>query len=99
MKRIEAKYPNVKYIYRENVAPDQSNPFAEDMIAKQNANIVIGSAEFMVKNHASLEKKVYVVPKDIDDEIARLKLESMAVDCDTLTEEQAKYLASWDEGT
>jgi basic membrane protein A and related proteins len=47
MKRIEAKYPNVKYIYLENVAPDQSNPFAQDMIAKQNANIVIGSAEFM----------------------------------------------------
>jgi basic membrane protein A len=47
MKRIEAKYPNVKYIYLENVAPDQSNPFAEDWIAKQNANIVIGSAEFM----------------------------------------------------
>ena len=53
----------------------------------------------MVKNHASLEKKVYVVPKDIDDEIARLKLESMSVDFDTLTEEQAKYLASWDQGT
>ena len=47
MKRIEAKYPNVKYIYRENVAPDQSDPFAEDMIANQKANIVIGSAEFM----------------------------------------------------
>jgi basic membrane protein A len=47
MKRIEAKYPNVKYIYLENVAPDQTNPFAEDWIAKQNANIVIGSAEFM----------------------------------------------------
>jgi basic membrane protein A and related proteins len=47
MKRIEAKYPNVKYIYRENVAPDQSNPFAEDMIANDKANIVIGSAEFM----------------------------------------------------
>jgi basic membrane protein A and related proteins len=47
MKRIEAKYPNVKYIYLENVAPDQSNPFAQDMISKQNANIVIGSAEFM----------------------------------------------------
>jgi len=57
------------------------------------------SAEFMVKNHAGLEKKVYVVPKDIDDEIARLKLASMNVDCDTLTEEQAKYLASWDQGT
>ena len=53
----------------------------------------------MVKNHASLENKVYVVPKDIDDEIARLKLESMGVDCDTLTEEQVKYLASWDQGT
>jgi basic membrane protein A len=47
MKRIEAKYPNVKYIFRENVAPDQSNPFAEDMIANEKANIVIGSAEFM----------------------------------------------------
>jgi len=47
MKRIEAKYPYVKYIYLENVAPDQSNPFAEDWIAKQKANIVIGSAEFM----------------------------------------------------
>ena len=47
MKRIEAKYSNVKYIYLENVAPDQSNPFAEDWIAKQNANIIIGSAEFM----------------------------------------------------
>jgi basic membrane protein A len=47
MKRIEAKYPNVKYIYLENVAPDQTNPFAEDWIAKQNANIVIGSAEYM----------------------------------------------------
>ena len=40
-----------------------------------------------------------MVPKDIDDEIARLKLASMNVDCDTLTEEQAKYLASWDQGT
>jgi basic membrane lipoprotein Med (substrate-binding protein (PBP1-ABC) superfamily) len=47
MKRLEAKYPNVKYIYRENVAPDQSNPFAEDMIANEKANIVVGSAEFM----------------------------------------------------
>ncbi len=47
LKRIEAKYPNVKYIFRENVAPDQSDPFAEDMITNENANIVIGSAEFM----------------------------------------------------
>jgi basic membrane lipoprotein Med (substrate-binding protein (PBP1-ABC) superfamily) len=45
-KRIAAKYPNVQYIYRENVAPDQSVPFAEEMIA-QGANIVVGNAEFM----------------------------------------------------
>jgi adenosylhomocysteinase len=57
------------------------------------------SAEYVVQNAASLEKKVYVVPKEIDDEIARLKLATMGVDIDSLTEEQAKYLASWDEGT
>ena len=57
------------------------------------------SAEYVVQNAASLEKKVYVVPKDIDDEIARLKLATMGISIDSLTEEQAKYLASWDEGT
>jgi len=44
--RIAAKYPNVTYVYRENVAPDQTNPFAEELIAS-GANIVIGNAEFM----------------------------------------------------
>ena len=44
--RIAAKYPNVTYVYRENVAPDQSNPFAEELIAS-GANIVVGNAEFM----------------------------------------------------
>jgi adenosylhomocysteinase len=39
------------------------------------------------------------VPDDIDREIARLKLATMGIDVDQLTEEQAKYLASWDEGT
>ena len=39
------------------------------------------------------------MPPDIDKEIARLKLETMGVEIDRLTEEQAKYLASWDEGT
>ncbi len=57
------------------------------------------SAEWVVQNAASLERTVYVVPKEIDDEIARLKLATMGVDIDQLTEEQAKYLASWDEGT
>jgi adenosylhomocysteinase len=57
------------------------------------------SAEYAVKNAAELERKVYGVPDEIDREIARLKLATMGVDVDTLTEEQAKYLASWDEGT
>lgn len=57
------------------------------------------SAEYMVKNHAKLEKRVYSVPEEIDHEIARLKLLSMGVVIDTLTDEQVKYLNSWQEGT
>ena len=57
------------------------------------------SAEYAVQNAASLEAKVYVVPQEIDAEIARLKLETMGVAIDKLTEEQAHYLASWNEGT
>jgi adenosylhomocysteinase len=57
------------------------------------------SAEHAVKNADSLEPKVYVVPEEIDHEIARLKLETMGVAIDRLTEEQERYLASWDEGT
>ena len=53
----------------------------------------------MSQNAASLEKKVYAVPKEIDHEIARLKLATMGIEIDGLTDEQAKYLASWDEGT
>jgi adenosylhomocysteinase len=57
------------------------------------------SAEFAVRNAGTLDKKVYAVPEDIDKEIARLKLETMGIAIDTLTEEQARYLASWEEGT
>jgi adenosylhomocysteinase len=57
------------------------------------------SAEYVVQNAASLERKVYPVPEEIDTEIARLKLDTMGVAIDELSEEQAKYLASWDEGT
>jgi adenosylhomocysteinase len=57
------------------------------------------AAEYAVANAASLERKVYPVPDEIDREIARLKLATMGIDIDQLTEEQAKYLASWDEGT
>jgi adenosylhomocysteinase len=57
------------------------------------------AAEYMAKNAKTLEKKVYSVPLDIDNEIARLKLASMGVKIDVLTDEQLHYLNSWEEGT
>lgn len=57
------------------------------------------AAEYMVRNADKLQKKVYSVPEDIDKEIARLKLEAMNVKLDLLTENQVKYLNSWEEGT
>jgi adenosylhomocysteinase len=57
------------------------------------------AAEFMVKNAESLSRSVYGVPKEVDEEIARLKLAAMGIEFDTLTEEQVKYLKSWEEGT
>ncbi len=57
------------------------------------------SAEYLVKNHKSLEKKVYPVPVDLDKKVAKLKLESMGIKIDRLTPEQEEYLASWSEGT
>jgi adenosylhomocysteinase len=57
------------------------------------------SAEYMVKNHASLEKRVYAVPEDLDKQVARMKLEALGVKIDRLTPEQEHYLASWSEGT
>ena len=46
-----------------------------------------------------LKNQVYVVPEEIDREIARLKLEAMGITIDALTAEQKKYLASWEQGT
>jgi len=57
------------------------------------------SVEYLVKNHASLEKKVYMVPEELDRRVARLKLESMGIKIDRLTHEQEEYLAGWSEGT
>jgi adenosylhomocysteinase len=62
------------------------------------ANQALG-LEYAVQHAGELENKVYPVPAEIDKEIARLKLATMGIDIDVLTDEQAKYLASWDEGT
>jgi len=57
------------------------------------------SAEYILNHAKTLEKRVYSVPAHIDREIARLKLESMGIQIDTLTAEQEKYLSSWEMGT
>ena len=57
------------------------------------------SCEYLVKNHASLEKKVYAVPVELDKRVARLKLDAMGIKIDKLTPQQEEYLASWSEGT
>src|SRR5215468_3691716 len=57
------------------------------------------SAEYLVKSAKDLKPQVYVVPENLDKEIARLKLESMGHKLDKLTPEQELYLASWQEGT
>ena len=55
--------------------------------------------EYMVKNRGKLKPKVYPVPEEIDKQIARLKLNSMGIDIDSLTPEQKEYLTSWEQGT
>jgi adenosylhomocysteinase len=57
------------------------------------------AAEYMVKNHKDLKPQVYPVPEYLDQQIAKLKLESMGFQIDKLTLEQEHYLASWSEGT
>jgi adenosylhomocysteinase len=79
-----------------NLAAAEGHPAAVMDMSFANQAL---AAEHMVKNHDSLEKKVYPVPEEIDREIARLKLESRGVEIDELTDIQRKYLASWDQGT
>lgn len=62
------------------------------------ANQALGM-EFIVKNQGRLENKMYTLPRSVDEEIARIKLESMGIQIDTLTDEQQKYLNSWSQGT
>ncbi len=57
------------------------------------------AAELLAKQGATMTKSVHRLPAAVDQEIARLKLQSMGVAIDTLTSEQVQYLASWDAGT
>ncbi len=79
-----------------NLAAAEGHPAAVMDMSFANQAL---SVEHMARNHGSLEPKVYDVPEEIDREVARLKLHAMGVQIDTLTEEQVRYLASWEEGT
>ncbi len=79
-----------------NLAAAEGHPAAVMDMSFANQAL---AAEYVVANAGELERHVYDVPDEIDREIARLKLETMGVAIDTLTEEQERYLSSWDEGT
>jgi adenosylhomocysteinase len=79
-----------------NLAAAEGHPAA--VMDMSFANQAMAAA-YLAKNHKTLEKKVYPVPEEIDEEVARLKLAAMNISIDTLTPEQTKYMASWSEGT
>ncbi|MEK7285697.1 MAG: adenosylhomocysteinase [Nitrospirota bacterium] len=79
-----------------NLASAEGHPAAVMDMSFANQAL---SAEYIAKEAGKLENKVYVVPKEIDASIARLKLQSIGIEIDKLTREQVKYLASWDMGT
>lgn len=79
-----------------NLAAAEGHPAA--VMDMSFANQALG-AEWIAQNAQKLEKKVYEIPHEVDEEIARLKLHAMGVQIDYLTEEQQRYLSSWQEGT
>ena len=79
-----------------NLAAAEGHPSAVMDMSFANQAL---SAEYLVKSHQSLSNGVHVVPREIDAEVGRLKLETMGINIDTLTAEQTAYNESWEEGT
>jgi len=79
-----------------NLAAAEGHPAAVMDMSFANQAL---SVEWVVKNAKDLTPQVYGVPADIDAEVARLKLASMGIRIDQLTEEQVRYLTSWEQGT
>ncbi len=79
-----------------NLAAAEGHPAAVMDMSFANQAL---SVEYLARNHSDLDNCVYDVPPEIDAKVARLKLHAMGVEIDTLTEEQVRYLASWEEGT
>jgi adenosylhomocysteinase len=79
-----------------NLATAEGHPSAVMDMSFANQAL---AAEYLVNEAKNLDKKVYPVPQYLDDDIAKLKLESLGVDIDSLTAEQEEYLSSWQFGT
>jgi adenosylhomocysteinase len=79
-----------------NLASAEGHPSAVMDMSFANQAL---AAEFLIRNHGKLPNGVHALPKEVDREIAALKLKAMGVTIDTLTAEQTKYLSSWEEGT
>jgi adenosylhomocysteinase len=79
-----------------NLAAAEGHPAAVMDMSFANQAL---SLEYLARHHSELERLVYDVPPEIDAEVARLKLQAMGVAIDELTEEQERYLNSWEEGT
>ncbi|HEU4355355.1 MAG TPA: adenosylhomocysteinase [Actinomycetota bacterium] len=79
-----------------NLAAAEGHPAAVMDMSFANQAL---SVEWLVRHHAELGPQVYLVPQDIDQEVARLKLQAMGVAIDELTPEQKEYLRSWEQGT
>ncbi len=79
-----------------NLASAEGHPSA--VMDMSFANQALAS-EFLLQNKGKLENAVHALPKEVDREIASLKLDAMGIAIDQLTDVQARYLASWEEGT
>ncbi|MGC8569746.1 adenosylhomocysteinase [Caldivirga sp.] len=99
---VEYLLPNGKKVYLiaegrlVNLAAAEGHP--SEVMDMSFSNQAL-AAEYILKNKGKLMPRVYRLPQDIDEEIARLKLTSMGIRFDSLTEEQAKYISSWETGT
>jgi adenosylhomocysteinase len=79
-----------------NLAAAEGHPAAVMDMSFANQALCV---EWIVKQPRGLENTVHTVPGDIDDEVARLKLQSMGIEIDELTDQQKTYLSSWEHGT
>ncbi|MFQ3611808.1 MAG: adenosylhomocysteinase [Fimbriimonadales bacterium] len=79
-----------------NLAAAEGHPAAVMDMSFANQAL---SVEYIIQNQGTLPREVFAVPSEIDSQVARLKLQALSVEIDTLTPEQAKYLDSWEMGT